>query len=187
MREYNKRQAPSPNGWNNRVLFPILGVFFIFAGIILKILSFGLPWFSLVISSLAKWIIVLGIVCLIPTAWHWLSKAQDDLKQSSTKYDLSALRSYKFEQKLYSMHLFEKDSYDSNKIRLPQVRITNSGFKLTAIGNLRKQMLDDDTIADFNSFLALNNAKCTIQSAYYRNGYVHYVLGNSIAQDRLHL
>ncbi|MDB6266086.1 hypothetical protein ODU75_05250 [Lactobacillus amylovorus] len=186
MREYNKRQAPSPNGWNNRILLPILGIFFVFAGFILKILSFNIPWFALVIDLIAKWIIVVGIVCMIPSTWRWLIRAQNDLKQSNTKYDLSALRSYKFEQKLYSMRIFEKDSYDCNKIRLPQVVITDYGFKLTAIGNLRKQMLDDDTIGDFNSFLSLNNAKCAIQSAYYRDGYVHYIVRHAIEKDRLH-
>lgn len=82
--------------------------YFCFAGFILKILSFNIPWFALVIDLIAKWIIVVGIVCMIPSTWRWLIRAQNDLKQSNTKYDLSALRSYKFEQKLYSMRILKK-------------------------------------------------------------------------------
>ncbi|MCF1851369.1 hypothetical protein LZE21_04210 [Lactobacillus jensenii] len=84
------------------------------------------------------------------------------------------------------MNLYENDTYSSNKVRFPKVKITNSGFKLSAIGKLRKKLLDDDTIGDFNAFLSLKNAQCTIQSAYYHDGYVHYIIRQSIVKDRLH-
>lgn len=185
-KDYRRWQAPSLNGFNNHYLFPILGVFFIISGLILKFLALGLPWFATIINWLAKWIIISGIVYWIPTFWHWINSTEDELSIKKSKYNLSSIKSYKFEQKLYEMRLFEKDAYNLNRIRLPQVKITNNGFKLSAIGKLRKQLLDDETISDFNSYLALNNTNCQIQSAYYSDGYVHYVVRHSISKDRLH-
>lgn len=183
MRDFRRLQSPSPNGFNNKYLFPILGIFFMVAGLTLKVLALGLPWFALAINWIAKWTIILGIACLVPTIWRLFIGSQDGFK--SSKYDLSCLKTCKFDQKLYSIGLFEQDSCDSNRILLPQVRVTDSGFKLSAIGGLRKLMLDDDTISDFNAYLSLNKANCTIRSAYYKDGYVHYVIGNSINHDRL--
>lgn len=185
-RNYRRRQAPSPNGINNHYLFPILGAFFIIAGLTLKFLALGLPWFAVIINFVAKCTIVLGIGCLLPTIWRCFVNTQDDLQHPSNQYDLSCLKGGKFEQQLFSMNLYERDASNLNKVRLPQLKITNSGFKMTAIGKLINQMLDDETISAFNSFLALNNAKCQIQSAYYRDGYVHYVVRRSIEKDRLY-
>ena len=185
-KDYRRRQAPSSNGINNRYLFPILGVFFIVSGLTLKFLALGLPWFALIINFIAKWTIALCVACLVPTVWRCFVKTKDDLQHTSKQYDLSFLKRSGFDQKLFSMHIYEKDSYNTNKIRFPRVEITNYGFKLSAIGKLRKQLLDDETIGDFNSYLALHNANCQIQSAYYRDGYVHYVVRHSIGKDRLH-
>lgn len=185
MRDYRKFQAPSSNGFNNKYLFLILGIFFIFAGLTLKVLSLGLPWFALAINWIAKCTIILGIACIIPTIWR-LFATNRDMKNQNSNYNLSSLYSSAFTERLYEMNLYENDTYNSNKVRFPKIKITNSGFKLSAIGKLRKQLLDDDTIGDFNSFLALNNAKCAIQSAYYRDGYVHYIVRQAINKDRLH-
>jgi hypothetical protein len=185
MRDYRRFQAPSSNGFNNKYLFLILGIFFIVAGLALKILALGLPWFALAINWIAKWTIVLGVACITPTIWRLFATTKE-MKNQSSNYNLSSLYSSDFIERLYEMNLYENDTYNSNKVRFPKVKITNSGFKLSAIGKLRKQLLDDDTIGDFNSFLALKNAKCAIQSAYYKDGYVHYVVRNSISKDRLH-
>lgn len=186
MRNSNRRQAPSPNGFNNHILFPILGIFFIVAGLALKFLALGLPWFALAINFIAKLTVALGTACLVPTIWRLFTNIQDELKNQDYDYNLIVLKSLKFEQQLYAMGLYEKDSFDTNKIRLPRVRLAKNGFDLSAIGSLRKQLLDDNTINEFNSFLALNKANRQIQSAYYRDGYIHYVVRRSIDKDRLH-
>lgn len=63
-------QAPSSNGFNNKYLVLILGIFFIIAGLTLKILSLGLPWLALAIDWIAKWTIILGIAWVLPTIWR---------------------------------------------------------------------------------------------------------------------
>lgn len=84
MRNSNRRQAPSPNGFNNHILFPILGIFFIVAGLALKFLALGLPWFALAINFIAKLTVALGTACLVPTIWRLFTNIQDELKNQDS-------------------------------------------------------------------------------------------------------
>lgn len=121
-KNYSKFNKPQKNGWNNKIMFTVLGIWMIVAGLILYILSFSLPWFALYIQFCAKGSIFLGLVFLAPAIWKLLCNAFQFFLfnwKGSNKQDLSCLLTEQFKQLLFSMNLYAPDPYDLNKVRLP--------------------------------------------------------------------
>lgn len=190
-KHYTRQRKPIANGWNNNILFPILGIFFILAGLALIPFAFQLPWFGRFILFFSKISLITGIVCFAPTIWHignrfYLEVIKSAPKRNIRNLDLTCLATEDFNYLLYSLGLCQSDPFDSLRVRYPKVELTNDGFRLPAIGGLTKKMLDDQIIAEFNSFLSLNNTHSRISSSYYRDGYVNYVVEHSIGRDRIH-
>lgn len=184
-KNYTKKRRPVEQGWNNRILFPILGTLFIIASLALWVFSYVLPWFGLYLQLIAKFAFVLGILFWAPTIYRWLLNGKYSGSKSRNELDLSSLGQEEFRDQLVSMGIFIDDPNNTLNMRIPNIKFTTRGFKIAAIGNLRKKLLCDETIDDFNSYLSLHNAHCRIRSSYYHNGYVYYEIGNSIDYDRL--
>ena len=135
------------------------------------------------LANLAGWFaLILAVACLA----IWVFSKRDTLFTSSNHDNNWQKIETNINQFLYANHLYVADNVNSNKIILPCVKNCKSGFKIQALGGLRKKLLDQETIDELQAYLDNCGVSLFIRESYYDNGWVHFVTGNNINLDRLH-
>lgn len=149
---------------------------------ILVLANSSLELINSMIRGMGVLVLGIGILGLVITTPHYINQYSH---QRSKLSSLSCLKSKKFNNFLIENKLYVKNASDSMKIDLPVCEVTQDGFRLSAIGNLRSTLLSDETIDNLNSFLALNHTNRRVIESYYQQGWVNYVVRHDIQVDRL--
>lgn len=182
-RQRTIQRAPQKGGsWDPKTVLPIVGFGIILASIVLRIMAYTtqlelLAKFMLLMSNL---VLLVGI-CFIPFIILFIAK----LSKGRNKGELSCLFSKSFNDFLIQIGLYTINASDLLRVELPYVKLCQDGFELSAIGGLKDNLLSDETIGNFNAFLALNNSKRVVERSYYQDGWVHYVVRRNSLSDRL--
>lgn len=182
-RQRTIQRAPQKGGsWDPKTVLPIVGLGIILAGIVLKIMAYTaqldlLAKFMLLMSNL---VLLLGILFIPFIIFFFIN-----VYQRSNKGELSCLFGKSFKDLLIQTGLYTISASDLLRVELPSVRLCQAGFELSAIGGLKAKLLSDETIGNFNAFLSLNNSKRVVESSYYQDGWVHYVVRRNSLSDRL--
>lgn len=133
------------------------------------------------LANLAGWFaLILTLVCLA----IWVFDKRDTLFTSDRDDNWRKIKA-NINQFLYADHLYIADNINSNKIILPVVQNCKSGFKIQALGGLRKKLLDQETMDELQAYLDNCGVNLFIRESYYYNGWVHFVTGKDINSDRL--
>lgn len=106
--------------------------------------------------------------------------------QSSKKSIDRAIQSEAFDQWLYSEQLYGNDKDNLSKYYLPNVRYEHHAIMIQAIGRITTRLQSEDIINSLNAWLANQGCKEFVLNNYYKNGWVHFVLGDDLDKDRLH-
>lgn len=177
-KKFNK---PRKDGdWNLVSIAPYLAIWFglcSFGGFALSgvFLIGGLAnaagWFSL----------ALALICV--AIWGFSKK--DTLFARSTDDNWLKIKA-NINQFLYAYHLYIDDFRNADKGILPLVEQCQGGFRIQALGGLRKRLLDQVTMDELQAYLDNSGVNLFIRESYYDSGWVYFVVGNNINSDRLH-
>ena len=184
-RDRRSRYAPQHGGnWDPKITITVISLITAVLGLVM-IAVIGNSILEL-INQLIRWfgsvILMIGLIGLVAMTPYWIN---DHLKKPDKTTALSCLFSKRFERFLIENKLYVINANNTSKIDLPIVELINDGFKISAIGNLRDSLLDDETIGNLNAFLALNHMNRQVIESYYQHGWVHYVVRRDIRIDRL--
>lgn len=134
------------------------------------------------LANLAGWFaLILAVVCLT----IWVFSKKDILFTNGHVNNWRRIKA-NINQFLYANHLYIADNVNSDKIILPVVQNCKSGFKIQALGGLRKKLLDQEIMDELQAYLDNCGVSLFIRESYYDNGWVHFVTGNNINLDGLH-
>lgn len=179
------RYVPQPGGnWDPWLTIFVVSATITLLGIIMitVLANSSLALINNLIRGMGMLVLGVGIIGLAITTPHYVNQYLNHQPKASP---LSCLKSREFDDFLVENGLYLKNASDSTKIDLPICQITQEGFKLSAIGNLRAALLSDETLENINSFLALNHVNKRVTESYYQRGWVNYVIRSDIRLDRL--
>lgn len=96
----------------------------------------------------------------------------------------SLLSSEHFENFCFQKKLYTQSLYDSRQVNIPEVEITNQGFRLTALPGIAEKTLDSKE--DLNNFLSQNGLDIYIVNAYAGgDGWIYFETKKNFKRDGL--
>lgn len=94
----------------------------------------------------------------------------------------SLLNSEYFENFCFQKRLYTQSLYDSRQVNIPEVEITDQGFRLTSLPGIAEKILDSKN--DLDDFFAQNGLDLCISNSYAGgDGWIYFIIQKNFRKE----